>query len=57
MSVDKIEQQIENLCRLLAFSDNERTLRLYCRMIGRMESKKATVRVVALRKPTATLSF
>lgn len=50
MSIDIIEEQIRNLYKLTAFTDNERTLRMYCRMIvSRMECKKATVRAAALQ--------
>lgn len=58
MSIDSIEEQIRNLYKLTAYTENERTLRLYCRMIvNRMECKKATVRAAAPRNSTALLSF
>lgn len=50
MSVEKIEAQIKNLFALTAYTENERTLRMYCRMIvNRMECKKATVRAAAVQ--------
>lgn len=48
MSIEYIEEQIKNLYRLTTYTDNERTLRLYCRMIvKRMEHKKTLTRVVS----------
>lgn len=50
MSVEIIEEQIRNLYKLTGYTDNDRTLKMYCRMIvKRMECKKATVRAAALQ--------
>jgi phosphotransacetylase len=50
MSVEKIEEQIRAIYKLIDITKNDKTIRMYCRMlVYRMECKKATVRAAALQ--------
>ena len=46
--IEMIEQQIRNIYELINITQNDRTIRMYCRMlVSRMEHKKALTKVVS----------
>ncbi|MEC0231148.1 hypothetical protein [Paenibacillus alba] len=46
--IEMVEQQIRNIYELINITQNDRTIRMYCRMLViRMEHKKALTKVVS----------
>lgn len=46
--IEMVEQQIRNIYELINITQNDRTIRMYCRMlVNRMEHKKSLTKVVS----------